>query len=87
MLRPIDDAEPAVPDNGLEGVLTQSGACGQSVSSRWINPGHRSYGYERGPGLRWSGRPKPSLISVFRSPVRLTGTGTLGAVMPLRETA
>ena len=34
MLRPIDDAEAAVPDNGLEGVFAQSAAYGQSVSSR-----------------------------------------------------
>ena len=87
VVRPIDDADAAVPDNGLEGVFTQRGACGEGISSRWINRGHRSYGCKRCPGLDRRGRPKPSQISVFRSPVDLAGGRTLGAAVPVRDTA
>ena len=87
VMRPIDDAESAVPDHRLEGVLTQGGARGEGISSRWINRGHRSYGCKRCSELGWSGRSRASQISVFRSRVDLAGPRTFWAAAPVRDTA
>ena len=74
VLGPVDDGEPAVPDDSLEGVPVQRCSSGKGVTPSWISFKHRSRDSPPRLELQQITQPKLPVISVFRSRLGLAGT-------------